>query len=384
MVIGLQTTGQSGTDSMQRADARKSLTSELADLKDNNEDSDDDDSPDQEFASAPSATLQKVIYKLFPLPPKPPSILRTEEQRRNEEALQKYSCSGQRQRSQVVPFNISAYATGNSSTYTNKRKAQEINLSSSSLSSEEEDDEEEEDDDDKEDVLADEPDVPNVKRARSDPEKPMRPITILIDDSESSGFIKSVSPRELTYIKKNKAQGTSTTNSCLAEVKPQESSEKSTTSTAIASPVPKSSKHTAAVNSGSKLASTAATRPLAVKAEYAPIGLNDGLNGWAIYASEGWITQDASDSEKLSAAVGRALVATNATVTEKLTAEATKEALHGAKYISNKVMKTFKRLKVTGWVVAYLPNCLNDGEGELWHVVFSDRDEEDWDFDEVK
>ena len=66
VVIGLQTTGQSGTDSMQRADARKSLTSELADLKDNNEDSDDDDSPDQEFASAPSATLQKVIYKLFP------------------------------------------------------------------------------------------------------------------------------------------------------------------------------------------------------------------------------------------------------------------------------------------------------------------------------
>jgi hypothetical protein len=113
-----------------------------------------------------------------------------------------------------------------------------------------------------------------------------------------------------------------------------------------------------------------------------PKGDGDGLNGWSIKCSEGWLLVDNSDAAALQRELEAAWLASEAANTSAITAAVRAEAGRGTSYVHRRVMKKFRRNTVAGWVVAYLPAALNDGE-ELWHVVFCDKDEEDWSLDEV-
>lgn len=78
----------------------------------------------------------------------------------------------------------------------------------------------------------------------------------------------------------------------------------------------------------------------------------DGINGWGIFLSEGWTL-------------------------------APSDRLPGSEHIGKVVLKKFKNAQcVDGDVVAFLSAAANEGVS-LWHVVWSDGDEEDWDDVEV-
>lgn len=79
----------------------------------------------------------------------------------------------------------------------------------------------------------------------------------------------------------------------------------------------------------------------------------DGINGWSIFHSEGWTL-------------------------------APMDRLPGSEHIGKAVLKRFRNAQcVDGDVVAFLPAAANEGMS-LWHVVWSDGDEEDWDDTEVR
>ena len=138
----------------------------------------------------------------------------------------------------------------------------------------------------------------------------------------------------------------------------------------------------------------------------APHGTNNsGINGWSITRDEGWIllnpTSDTSDFtiEVIEAAAhqedlrsgtvpdtpdpdtsNRSGVSPDAVRMEKIIQQATKGAVHNGQY----VRKKFRYNRYTnGVIVGYLPAVLNE-EQELWHVVFTDGDEEDLDLKEVR
>ena len=78
----------------------------------------------------------------------------------------------------------------------------------------------------------------------------------------------------------------------------------------------------------------------------------DGINGWSIFHSEGWTL-------------------------------APMDRLPGSEHIGKAVLKRFRNAQcVDGDVVAFLSAAANEGV-PLWHIVWSDGDEEDWDDVEV-
>ena len=138
----------------------------------------------------------------------------------------------------------------------------------------------------------------------------------------------------------------------------------------------------------------------------APPGTNtSGINGWSITRDEGWIllnpTTDTSDftMEVIEAAAhqedlrsgtvpdtpdpeksNRSGASPDADRMEKIIQQATEGAVHNGQY----VRKKFRYNRYTnGVIVGYLPAVLNE-EQEMWHVVFTDGDEEDWDLKEVR
>jgi hypothetical protein len=117
VVIGLQTTGEASSDQQRAGAANTQAQREVADLKKSagngggettpNADALVLDCEDQEvFASAPALVLKRVIYKLFPLPPKPQELVNEEikQQEQQELLTSVLSQSGRRQRSCVIAY----------------------------------------------------------------------------------------------------------------------------------------------------------------------------------------------------------------------------------------------------------------------------------------
>jgi hypothetical protein len=117
VVIGLQTTGEASSDQQRAGAANTQAQREVADLKKSagkcggettpNADALVLDCEDQEvFASAPALVLKRVIYKLFPLPPKPQELVNEEIKQREQQELPTsvFSHSGRRQRSCVTAY----------------------------------------------------------------------------------------------------------------------------------------------------------------------------------------------------------------------------------------------------------------------------------------
>jgi hypothetical protein len=115
VVIGLQTTGEASSDQQRAGAANTQAQREVADLKKSAGKGGGDTTPnadalvfeDQEvFASAPALVLKRVIYKLFPLPPKPQELVNEEikQQEQQELLTSVLSQSGRRQRSCVTAY----------------------------------------------------------------------------------------------------------------------------------------------------------------------------------------------------------------------------------------------------------------------------------------
>lgn len=328
VVIGLQTTGQAGADAVHGSnspDARR-MQRELSDLSvgDTGDVSGDGDDAGQEFASAPAATLRRVIYKLFPLPKPPASVLQARKEQRALQKQQGWEADRRSRRSAGPQVGLSSRSAPKSAAGQLKRK---FNPRDSS---------------DEEDLFTDSDSVVEMLKNRGGPagnNKRQRIIQTISADqaADISGFSEDES------------------SSVGATVSPAE-----------------------------KNASAQIMPPFK-----APRGRAKGYNGWSIFRSEGWLLVNsadavphASDVQEILQAQKTSLGAARCT-TEFVTA-VTREAASGAKYVNRTICKTFKRTgKLRGEIVAYLPPSLNDGE-ELWHVVFSDLDEEDWDADEVK
>jgi hypothetical protein len=95
------------------------------------------------------------------------------------------------------------------------------------------------------------------------------------------------------------------------------------------------------------------------------------INGWGIYAEEGWILPQSGDEPSYDQA-DEYFFESYLINNRKLSS-----------YLNKPFAKKFGRKTSKGTIVAFLPAERNDGE-ELWHVVYdSDGDEEDLGQDEV-
>lgn len=338
VVIGLQTTGEASVD-QQRSDRAGigALRSELANLKKSwasNEAVEDaagsSDSDEEEFASAPAQVLKRLICKLFPLPEKPGVLVRAEAQERQRRDLA--SCV----RSQTGRLQRNCATAYRESLRPYEERAQGGG---------------------------------GTDRGRGLKRKNRGPRSDGFDDEEvawSEDDDESLSRRPA----KKPAVGGRPKKSHTLVVASDDEVEEDTGASSGRAQESQSSVYEAEAEAG-----VGATPPLH--------GTGDGINGWSIFETEGWVLVDNSDHTALERAVRDALEAMEGEVSEETASEAMREASAGARFVNRRVQKTFRRTVAEGWVVAYLPNVLNDGEGELWHVVFQDGDEEDWSEDEV-
>ena len=346
----------------------------------NCEESGEGDGNSEEFASAPAATLRRVIYKLFPLPYKPLKLKIKERMRREAKQLQYINAAtaaavisenGRRQRTCAVAYRMSKSSTANpysSITTTNivntttgsgsgsqnkggklKRKLRTEESSSSSSS---EDDAMFVETDDEVVVggggkgqQQDEGEVKQeAKKARR---------TVVRDSEEEEeqggeGSSKMNTTPSTTIVEINKTTAIAATAPCI------------------------------------DLTAIAAT---STENKQAPFGKSDGVNGWSIYRREGWVLTNNTDTAILQEDINTAIrhmkeENEEITVTEELASDMYTQALQGAQYVHTTVYKAFRKCDMIGWVVGYLPAVVNEGE-ELWHVVFVDGDEEDMDPEEV-
>ena len=158
-------------------------------------------------------------------------------------------------------------------------------------------------------------------------------------------------------------------------------SSKTTSTSSKASSISSSA---ATLKTSAAVSSTAAAVWKATARTSAPRGRCKGLNGWSITKSEGWLLVDGSHAEALTDDLQESIRLQKRMSVDQI-AELNKEVVAGVQYVNKLVHKTFSRKSaVFGTVVAFLPSVLNDNEGQLWHVVFNDSDEEDWDLNEVQ
>jgi hypothetical protein len=335
VVIGLQTTGESSSDQQRAGTASAQALRELADLKKSWGKSDatgadasaSDQEDEEEFASAPALVLKRIIYKLFPLPPKPHELVKAEVKQREKRELANsaVSQSGRRQRSCVTAFQNSRL-----------------------------------------------PYVPAAAQSAA-PRKGLKRKSLKKDSEDEEEFTWSEEERD---------------------------SQQRSSSAAIASRNSKTRKVAVGTDDGSdddamfsdgeaayRPSTTAASQTqVSPPASPPPRGKGRGINGWSIFRSEGWLLVDTADPAALEVEVEETLryMDVDVGVTDETASAVRQEAAAGAQFVHKKVMKTFHRVLADGWVVGFLPNSLNEGEGELWHVVFRDGDEEDWSADEVR
>jgi hypothetical protein len=134
-------------------------------------------------------------------------------------------------------------------------------------------------------------------------------------------------------------------------------------------------------------------------------GTKSGINGWSIFYEEGWIlplhypfakTHSPplpSTSASIDADAATTLVPTtsstahfNSCLKPPVQSAPPPPPSNSLRYLRALVCKYFgpkrRKVPVMGTIVAHLPAACNDGEA-LWHVVYADGDEEDWEEDEV-
>lgn len=288
---------------------------------------------EEEFASAPAQTLRRVIYKLFPLPPKPMQVLKAElqERQRRDKAKRVLTQAGRIQRACVVA-SASGTANKGSGIGVGLKRKNALVLSDSSDEYEDE---------------------------QSWCVKPAKRAGVKADRALADGG---------EVVKKKQRR--------LSESSGESSGE------AVFSDGDAMSVEAPTAKQGRR-GSASARKSETLQPLQPPRGKGRGVNGWSIFLLEGWIMVDASDPAVLEAKVSEALDSVDMEVTAEVAAVTRKEAAIGAVSVHKRVMRTFHRELMMGWVVGYLPDSLNEGEGELWHVVFSDGDEEDWSADEV-
>ncbi len=320
----------------------------------------EEEEEDAEFASAPAATLRRVINKLFPLPPLPRALLRAQkrelqtlrEARDQENAVY---VKGRRQRECVVQYNsvhrphlVPGYRNGVPMRDTGTGKSNPGNKLKR-----------------KHGTLQDNESESEAELFASDSSSD-------IDSSDESSAFDPITPPASPTTKLT--TNTTTQSSTSANHKTQD---KSSTTPYTETIIP-------------------------------PHGTNaSGINGWSIQRDEGWIllnpTKDSSDfaTEVIEAAAhqedlrsgtvpdtpetpdpdssNRSGASPDAVRMEKIIQQATIGAVHNGEYVRKKFR--YNR-RTNGVIVGFLPAVLNEDQ-ELWHVVFTDGDEEDWDQKEV-
>lgn len=287
---------------------------------------DDDEDAGQEFASAPAATLRRVIFKLFPLPKPPASVLQAQKQQRAALRLQTMEMDRRQRACRLAQSGPSSRPAPAPPAPKGQLKRKFTAAESSGS----------------EDLFTDDDSVKEMlKRSNASSNKRQR------------GGAGAQSERTAGSSQDSDSEGGGNGSDSVAPNSP------------------------------------AAKLPAPVVSPFkAPRGKAKGYKGWSIFRSEGWLLASSSDKEAHSQDLQDVLHAEKAKLgpsgyTTEFVAAVTQEAAQGAKHVNQTIAKTFKRAgKLRGEIVAYLPATLNDGE-ELWHVVFSDLDEEDWDADEV-
>eukprot|EP01038_Epipyxis_sp_PR26KG_P006885 gene6885-9433_t len=326
VVIGLQSTGENSVVKAMKSDDTRSS---------------------DEFISAPSAVLTRLIYKVFPLPPKPRIISK------KEDALLI-----------IHLLNTGKKRVNNNSDFSvRKCKTKNVKYTLSSDSSSNDDN-----DNDEEDIMSIS-DSSSISNSDSETDEDRRnyriparvtaitvkqvldPIVTNSDNAKvnaSSDQSKKASPSKSRLIKKSK--NTSMSDSSDSDFDSDDDSEyniirlasKNDTSKVITSAHAYSADYglnTSQINSNPDSGDHNIKRCTA-----------GGINGWNIFEHEGWLTDPKVN-----------------------------------KYINKKVRQFFKeeRSYSDGRIVAYLPADRNDGE-TLYHAVYSDNDEEDLDLKQVK
>lgn len=320
VVIGLQTTGDAAAIAAGQSDASTQLSRKTVGAVDVDDDGSNPTTVEQEFASTPAATLRKVVYKLFPLPPKPKSIKAAERAKwiAGVNAKEAEMIAAANAEAALAPWNN----FNNDSTQCGGA-------------------------------------TKNNKLIRKSDELENQQLPLLL---KSSSFGRTSKKQKVNYKEPSDDEGlfdSSDADDDLNTISSVNSASSSEAKVALngrkrlrnnnSSSVP-SSRNSAQIPAQSTTISSGA-----------PMGKGKGINGWSIFEHEGWL-------------IGSTAAAA---------AAATTPSLPLPHYLHSKVRKTFKRTTLNGTIVAYLAAAVNDGM-DLWHVVYCDGDEEDWELHEVR
>lgn len=347
----------------------------------NCEESGEGDGNSEEFASAPAATLRRVIYKLFPLPYKPLKLKIKERMKREEKQLQYINAAtaaavisenGRRQRTCAVAYRMSKSSNSNpyssitttnivntttgSGNYQNKggKLKRKLRTEESSSSSSSEDD---------------------AMFVETDDEV----VGGKGQQQEQEGVVKQEAKKARRTVVRDSEEEEEQGGEDCSKMNPTAASTKVEIKKAVTSTTATST------SAPTTLCIDLTATPTGDK--QAPFGKSDGVNGWSIYRREGWVLTNNTDTAVLQEDINTAIhhikeENEEITVTEELASDMYTQALQGAQYVHTTVYKAFRKCDMIGWVVGYLPAVVNEGE-ELWHVVFVDGDEEDMDAEEV-